>query len=91
MGTSALPDIYACARGQVRIYRQSTSARGITTMLYFSMQTYLIGKIFSCYICYIGNQVSCDVGLKFAKQAVIVGFNLNFNASNSSLILLLLI
>ena len=43
-GTSALPDIYAHAqrpqaRGQVRIYRQSTSACGITNMFYFSMQT----------------------------------------------------
>ena len=37
MGKSALPDIYAQARGQVRIYRQSTSAHGITNMFYFSM------------------------------------------------------
>ena len=39
-GTSALPDIYAQAQGpqaRVRIYRQSTSARGITNMFYFSM------------------------------------------------------
>ena len=33
----------------VRIYRQNTSARGITNTFYFSMQTHLIGKIFSCY------------------------------------------
>ena len=35
MGTSAFPDIYTQARGpqaQVCIYRQSTSARGITNM-----------------------------------------------------------
>ena len=46
---SALPDIYTQAQGpqvwvRVRIYRQSTSARGITNMFYFSMQTHLIGK-----------------------------------------------
>ena len=40
-GTSALPDIYAQARGpqarvRVHIYRQSTSAHGITNMFYFS-------------------------------------------------------
>ena len=44
-GTSALP----AALMLVRIYRQSTSACGITNMFYFSMQTHLIGKIFSCY------------------------------------------
>ena len=37
MGTSALPNIYAQAqgpqaRGRVRIYRQSTTAHGITTL-----------------------------------------------------------
>ena len=32
MGKSALPDIYAQARGQVRIYRQSTSAHGISNL-----------------------------------------------------------
>ena len=42
MDKSALPDIYAQtqgpqARGRVRIYRQSTSAHGITNMFYFSM------------------------------------------------------
>ena len=39
-GTSALPDIYVQARGpqaRVCIYRQNTSARGITNMFYFSM------------------------------------------------------
>ena len=41
MGKSALPDIYAQARGpqaqgRVRIYRQSTSAHGIANMFYFS-------------------------------------------------------
>jgi len=49
MGTSALPDIYARARGQVCIYRQSMSARGITNMLYFSPQAHLSDKIFSWY------------------------------------------
>jgi len=44
-GTSALPDIYACAQrpqaqGQVRIYRQSTRAGGITNMFYFSLQAH---------------------------------------------------
>ena len=42
MGKSALLDIYAQARGpqaqgRVCIYRQSTSAHGITNMFYFSM------------------------------------------------------
>ena len=39
-GTSALPDIYTQARGpqiQVRIYRQSTSALGVTIMFYLTM------------------------------------------------------
>ena len=41
-GKSALPDIYAQARGpqaqgRVRRYRQNVSAHGITNMFYFSM------------------------------------------------------
>ena len=42
--SSVLPDIYAQARGRVHIYRQSTSAHGITNMF-----THLIDKIFSYY------------------------------------------
>ena len=66
------------------------SARGITNMFYFSMQACLIGKmLIAIPFSYIGNQVGCDCGIEFSKQTVIVGFN--FNISNSSLILLLLI
>jgi len=41
--------IYAWARGQVRIYRQNTSAHGITNMFRFSLQAHLSDKFFSCY------------------------------------------
>ena len=55
MGTSAFPDIYTQARGpqarvQLRIYRQSTSACGITIMFYFRIE-----------FC----QTNCDCGIQF--------------------------
>ena len=48
-GMSALPDIYARARGQVRTGKAQVPVVRITNMFNFSMQIYLIGKIFTCY------------------------------------------
>jgi len=79
MGTSAFPGIHALAwglqaQGQVCIYRQSTSAHGITNMFYLK-KIHPIAKF--CIVipfCYIGN---CDYGIKFCHQIiVIVGFDI---------------
>ena len=67
MGTSALPDIYACARGpRASAYIQAKHKCPWYNMFYISMQTYLIGKsLVVIPFSYIGNQVSCDCGIEF--------------------------
>ena len=60
MGTSALP----------YIYRQSTSARGVTNMFYFSMQTYLLAKsLVVIPFSYIGIQVNWDFGIEVCQTS----------------------
>ena len=44
------------------VYRQSTSARGITNMFNFNM---LAKSLVAIPFSYIGNQISCDCGIQF--------------------------
>ena len=73
MGKSALPDIYAQARGpqaqgRVRIYRQRTSAHGITNLIQNSQAVKKLCDPQKCY-----SEKRCEIQGGGQEMAVMVG------------------